>query len=69
MRNSVMILIMILSTLGPSIVVGFVGYSAVKSVGRNPSASGRILLAMILAFLFAEGIAVMSMLMVFTLFK
>jgi F-type H+-transporting ATPase subunit c len=60
---------MLLSTLGPAVVVGFVGYSAVKAVGRNPSASARILLAMIVSFIFAEAIAVMSILMIFGLFK
>ncbi len=69
MRNSVVILIMLLSTLGPSIVVGIAGYAAIKAVGRNPAASVRILIAMVLAFLFAEGIAIMALLMVFALFK
>jgi F-type H+-transporting ATPase subunit c len=69
MRNFTIILIMLLSTLGPAAVIGLVGYSAVKAVGRNPSASARILLAMIIAFIFSEAIAVMALLMVFTLFK
>lgn len=69
MRNITIMLIMLLSTLGPAVVVGFVGYSAVKAVGRNPSASARILLAMIVSFIFAEAIAVMSILMIFGLFK
>lgn len=69
MRNLVIIMIMFLSTIGPAAVIGVVGYSAVKAVGRNPSASARILLAMIVAFIFAEAIAVMSILMIFTLFK
>ena len=69
MRNLTIILIMLMSTLGPAVVVGAVGYAAVRAVGRNPSASARILLAMIVAFIFAEGIAVMSLLMVFSLFK
>jgi F-type H+-transporting ATPase subunit c len=60
---------MLLSTLGPAVVVGMVGYAAVKAVGRNPAASARILLAMIVAFIFAEGIAIMALLMVFSLFK
>jgi F-type H+-transporting ATPase subunit c len=60
---------MLLATLGPAAVIGLVGYAAVKAVGRNPSASPRILLAMITAFLFAEAIAVLAMLMVFNLFK
>lgn len=69
MRNITIILIMLLSTLTPAIVIGFVGYAAVKAVARNPSASPRILSAMIVAFIFAEAIAVMSLLLVFNLFK
>ena len=63
------VLIMLLSTLGPAAVIGVVGYAAVKAVARNPSASPRILLSMIVAFLFAEGIAVLALLMVYTLLK
>jgi len=69
MRNLIIILIMIMSTLGPAAVVGVVGYAAIKAVGRNPAASARILLAMIIAFLFAEAIAVMALLIVFNLFR
>ncbi|MDD5246757.1 MAG: ATP synthase F0 subunit C [Candidatus Omnitrophica bacterium] len=69
MRNLLVILIMFLATLGPAAVIGVVGYAAVRAVGRNPSASPRILLAMIMAFIFAEAIAVMAILIVFGLFK
>ena len=69
MQNLIIILIMFLATLGPAAVIGVVGYAAVRAVGRNPSASPRILLAMIMAFLFAEAIAVLAILMVFNLFK
>jgi len=60
---------MVLATLGPAAVIGMVGFAAVRAVGRNPSASPRILLAMIVAFIFAEAIAVMAILLVFSLFK
>jgi len=69
MRNLIIILIMVLATLGPAAVIGMVGFAAVRAVGRNPSASPRILLAMIVAFIFAEAIAVMAILLVFSLFK
>ncbi len=69
MRNITIILILILSTLGPAVIVGLVGYAAVKAVGRNPSASPRILLAMIISFLFAEAIAIIAILMVFSVFR
>ena len=69
MQNITIILIMLLSTMGPAAVIGLIGYAAVKAVGRNPSASPRILLAMIIAFIFAEAIAVLALLMVYNLFK
>lgn len=69
MQNLVVILILFLATLGPAAVIGIVGYAAVRALGRNPSASPRILLAMIMAFIFAEAIAVVAILTVFTLFK
>jgi len=69
MRNFTIALLMLLSTLGPAVVVGIVGYAAIRAVGRNPSASAKILIAMITAFFFAEAIAVMALLMVYNLFK
>lgn len=69
LQNLTIVLIMILSTLGPAVVVGLVGYAAVKALGRNPAAAARILVAMIIAFIFAEAIAIMAILMVFNLFK
>lgn len=69
MRTFAVILIMLISTLGPSAVIGMVGYAAVKSLGRNPSAAPRILTTMILAFIFAEAIAIIALLMVYNLFK
>jgi F0F1-type ATP synthase membrane subunit c/vacuolar-type H+-ATPase subunit K len=68
-RNTIIILIMLLTTLGPSFVVGIAAYAAIRAVGRNPSASARILLSMAMAFLFAEGIAIIALLLVFNLFK
>jgi F0F1-type ATP synthase membrane subunit c/vacuolar-type H+-ATPase subunit K len=69
MQNLSVILIMLLSTLGPAAVIALVGYSAVKAVGRNPAASPKIFLAMIISFLFAEAIAILALLMTYNLFK
>jgi len=62
------ILIMLISTLGPSGVIALVGYGSVKALGRNPSAAPKILISMILAFIFAETIAIMGLLIVYNLF-
>ena len=69
MRNIVLIFIMLISTLGPSLVIALVGREAVKGLSRNPSASPKILITMILAFVFAEAIAIISLLTVFNLLK
>jgi F0F1-type ATP synthase membrane subunit c/vacuolar-type H+-ATPase subunit K len=68
MKNFTIILIMLISTLGPSGVIAAVGFSAVKAIGRNPSSSPKILISMILAFVFAEAIAVIGLLVVYNLF-
>jgi F-type H+-transporting ATPase subunit c len=58
-----------LTTLGPSLVIAFVGYGAVKALGRNPSAAPRILLSMIFSFVFAEAIAIIALLVIYNLFR
>jgi len=68
MRTLTIILILIISTLGPSFVIAAVGYSSVQALGRNPSASPKIMTSMIISFIFAEAIAVISLLVIFHLF-
>ncbi|MDD5409461.1 MAG: ATP synthase F0 subunit C [Candidatus Omnitrophica bacterium] len=68
MKNITIILIMLISTLGPSGVIAAVGFSGVKAIGRNPSAAPKILISMILAFVFAEAIAIIGLLVVYNLF-
>ncbi|MFC1631104.1 ATP synthase F0 subunit C [Candidatus Omnitrophota bacterium] len=68
MKNFTIILIMLISTLGPSAVIATVGYASVKALGRNPAAAPKIMLSMILAFMFAEAIAIIALLVVYNLF-
>lgn len=63
------ILLMLLSTLGPSLVIAFIGAGAVKALGRNPSAAPKILLSMIFSFLFAESIAIIALLVIYNMFR
>ena len=63
------ILMMTLSTLGPSLVIAFIGYGAVKALGRNPSAAPKIFLSMMFAFCFAEAIAIVALLVIYNLFR
>jgi F0F1-type ATP synthase membrane subunit c/vacuolar-type H+-ATPase subunit K len=69
MRNLTIAMVMLLSTIGPSAVIAVVGFSAVKALGRNPSAAPKILTAMVTAFVFAEAIAVVALLIVYNIFK
>jgi F-type H+-transporting ATPase subunit c len=69
MKTLTVVLLMLLSTLGPSLVIGYVGYGAVKALGRNPSAAPKIFLSMMFAFIFAEAIAIIALLVIFNLFR
>jgi F0F1-type ATP synthase membrane subunit c/vacuolar-type H+-ATPase subunit K len=68
-RNLTIAIVMFISTLGPSLIIAIVGQAAVKALGRNPAAAPKILVALMFAFLFAEGIAVIALVMVYNLFK
>ena len=68
MRNLTIILILMICTLGPSFVIAVIGYSSIQALARNPSASPKIQTSMILAFVFAESIAVISLIVIFHLF-
>lgn len=50
-----------LGCLGAAIGVGLVGAKAVESVGRNPGASGKILVQSILGMALAEAVAFYSL--------
>lgn len=68
MEKVVVGLIMFVSILGPSIVIGAVGYASIRALGRNPSAAPKILLAMIVTLIFAVGMAIIALLVLFQLF-
>ena len=68
MRNFTIFLIMFLTILGPSAVIGAIGFASIRSLGRNPSAASKILLAMIISLVFAEAVAVIALLVLFQLF-
>ena len=47
--------------IGAGLGVGVVGSGAVQAMGRNPDAAGTIQVNMILAIVFAEAIAIYSL--------
>lgn len=50
---------------GAAIGIGLIGMKAVEAVGRNPSASGKVLTLSIIAMALAEAIAIYALLTVF----
>ena len=52
---------MAFGTLVPAFVIGWIGSTALKAIGRNPEAASKIQTPMILAIAFAEAIAVYSL--------
>ena len=56
-----------IGALGPSIGVGLIGAKAMEAIGRNPEASGKVLVAMLLAAAFAEAIAIYALVIAFSI--
>jgi len=56
-----------IGVLGPSIGVGLIGSKAMEAIGRNPEASGKVLVAMLLAAAFAEAIAIYALVIAFSI--
>ena len=68
MENFIIFLVMFVTIIGPSTVIAAIGYASIRALGRNPSAAPKILQAMIVALVFAMGIAVIALLILFQLF-
>jgi F-type H+-transporting ATPase subunit c len=56
-----------IGAIGPAIGVGLIGAKAMEGIGRNPEASGKIFVPMLLGMAFAEAIAIYALVVVFTL--
>ncbi|MCX6782160.1 MAG: ATP synthase F0 subunit C [Candidatus Magasanikbacteria bacterium] len=60
-------IIMAASGLGPGIGIGLLFSRAMEAIGRNPEATGKIFVPMLLGAAFAEAIAIYALVVVFTL--
>ena len=56
-----------LGAIGPGIGIGMIGAKAVEAAGRNPEASGKILVMMLIASAFAEAIAIYALVIAFSI--
>ncbi|OGL95147.1 hypothetical protein A2348_02385 [Candidatus Uhrbacteria bacterium RIFOXYB12_FULL_58_10] len=51
----------------PALAIGLIGLKAMEAIGRNPEASGKLFVPMLLGMAFAEAIAIYSLVVSFTL--
>jgi F-type H+-transporting ATPase subunit c len=58
-------IIIAIGGLGPALSIGIIGAKAVEAIGRNPEASGKIMINMLIAMAFAESIAIYSLILAF----
>ena len=52
---------------GPAIAIGLIGFGAMGAMGRNPEASGKLLVGMLLASAFAEAVAIYALVVAFSI--
>ncbi|MPZ15053.1 MAG: ATP synthase F0 subunit C [Chloroflexi bacterium] len=57
-----------LGALGPGIGIGMLGGKAMEAMGRNPEATGTVLLPMIIAIAFVEAVAIYALVIAILLF-
>ncbi|MBI2636918.1 MAG: ATP synthase F0 subunit C [Parcubacteria group bacterium] len=53
--------------LGPALAIGLLFAKGLEAIGRNPEASGKVFVPMLLGAAFAESIAIYALVVVFTL--
>ncbi len=58
-------IIIAIGALGPALGIGFLSAKAVEAIGRNPEASGKIMVNMLIAMAFAESIAIYCLIFAF----
>ena len=56
-----------LGSIAPAIAIGMIGSKAMEAIGRNPEASGKIFVPMLLASAFAEAIAIYALVIAFSI--
>ena len=61
--------VMFIAVLGPSVVIGILGYAVIKALSRNPSAASKIFMGMAIMLIFVEAISIIAILVIFQLFS
>ena len=68
-REAALVLIFMVSILGPSAILAAGGFASIQALGRNPSAAPKIFTAMTILLLFGAAISIISLLVLFQLFS
>ncbi len=56
-----------MGAIGPGIAIGMIGSKAMEAIGRNPEASGKVFVPMLIACAFAEAIAIYALVIAFSI--
>ena len=56
-----------LSAVGAGIRIGLIGERAMEAIGRNPEATGKVLVPMLIASAFAEAVAIYGLVIAFSI--
>ena len=56
-----------LSAVGAGIGIGLIGGRAMEAIGRNPEATGKVLVPMLIASAFAEAVAIYGLVIAFSI--
>jgi F-type H+-transporting ATPase subunit c len=54
-------------SVGPAIAIGMIASKAMEAIGRNPEASGKVFVPMLIACAFAEAIAIYALVIAFSI--
>ncbi len=53
--------------IGPGLGIGMIGSKAMEAIGRNPEASSKVFVPMLIACAFAEAIAIYALVIAFSI--
>lgn len=56
-----------LSAIGAALGIGMIGAKAMEAIGRNPEATGKILVPMLIISAFAEAVAIYGLVIAFSI--
>ena len=56
-----------MGSIGPALAIGMIGSKAMEAIGRNPEATGKVLVPMLIASAFAEAVAIYGLVIAFSI--